>query len=92
MISSVTHATQADPTVAAAQTQAAAPPQKPTESKPAASKPSAEPKDTVQISAAAQALQEASETPQQTAKEAQGGDQQAKRLVAQQAAAEKALQ
>jgi hypothetical protein len=39
-------------------------------------------KDTVQISAAAQALQEAIENPAQTAKEASQGDPQARRLLA----------
>lgn len=54
-------------------------------------------KDTVTISSAAtqvsqasQAAQEAAETPQQTAKEAQHGDLQAKKLLAKQAAAEEA--
>ena len=41
--------------------------------------------DTVKISAAAQALQEATETPAQTAKEAGTGDAQAKRLLAKEA-------
>jgi len=39
-------------------------------------------KDTVQISAAAQVLQEAIENPAQTAREANAGDQQARRLLA----------
>ncbi len=43
--------------------------------------------DTVKISAAAQALQEAIETPTQTAKEARSGDTQAKKLLAKEAAA-----
>ena len=52
-------------------------------------------KTTVTISAAGQsaakaALEEATETPAQTAQEARGNDRQAQRLVAQQAAAEKA--
>ncbi len=42
--------------------------------------------DTVQISAAAQALKEAIENPAQTAREAAGGDLQAKRLLAKEAA------
>lgn len=43
--------------------------------------------DTVQLSSLAQAaLQEASETPTQTAKEANGGDAQAQRLLAKEAA------
>lgn len=45
------------------------------------------PADTVRISAAAQALQEASETSAQTTREAGAGDVQAQRLVAKQAAA-----
>jgi len=48
------------------------------------------PVDTVQISAAAQALKEAIENPAQTAREAAGGDIQAKRLLAKEAA-DKAL-
>lgn len=46
--------------------------------------------DTVQISNAARALQEAVETPSQTAKEASRGDRQAQRLLAKEAAASKA--
>jgi hypothetical protein len=49
--------------------------------------PAAAPTDTVHISAAASAIQEILETPAQTAKEAAGGDNQAKRLLAQEAAA-----
>ena len=59
-------------------------------------KPSAQPKseasgtgkaDAVQLSSTAQAaLQEASETPAQTAKEAGGGDMQAKRLLTKESA------
>jgi hypothetical protein len=56
-----------------------------------ASKQASPPKDTVQISGAAHAaLQEASETATQTAKEALGGDLQARRLLAKEAAAKKA--
>ena len=44
---------------------------------------------TVTLSPAAQAAQEAAETPQQTAREARGNDQQARQLVAKQAALEK---
>jgi hypothetical protein len=52
--------------------------------------PAAAPADTVQISSAAvAALKEAQETPAQTAKEAAGGDIQAKRLLAKEAADEK---
>ena len=43
--------------------------------------------DTVKISLATQALQEATETQAQTAKEAGSGDVQARRLLAQEAAA-----
>ena len=46
--------------------------------------------DTVQISNAARALQEAIETPSQTAREASRGDRQAQRLLAKEAAANKA--
>jgi hypothetical protein len=50
--------------------------------------------DTVQLSSAAQALlaamKEASETPAQTATEAGSGDRQAQRLLAKEAAAQKA--
>lgn len=42
--------------------------------------------DTVHISAAAQAMQEAAETPAQTAREASAGDLQAKHLLAREAA------
>jgi hypothetical protein len=50
--------------------------------------PQTQPKDTVQVSSAAkQALQEATETAAQTAKEAQSGDLQAKRLLAKETAA-----
>ena len=50
----------------------------------------ATPKDTVQISKAAQtALQESQETQAQTTKEAQGGDRQAQVLLAKETAAKK---
>jgi hypothetical protein len=53
----------------------------------AASKPQpTAPTDTVQISAAAQALKEAIENPAQTSREAASGDQVAKRLLASEAA------
>jgi len=78
MVSRVTHVTQAPPTAQA----------------PAANKKVAPPKpqpvkatDVVQLSAAAQALQEVTETPQQTAKEAMTGDRQALLLLAREAAA-----
>ena len=53
----------------------------------AAPQPGAAPTDAVQISAAAKSLQEAIETPAQTAKEAAGGDLQARHLLAKEAAA-----
>jgi len=80
----ITNVTQINPTTAI-QTQAVA---KPVTSSPKAapSKPTSTthvPQDTVQISGAAQtALQEASETPAQTAAEAQKGDRQAQDLIA----------
>ena len=45
------------------------------------------PVDTVHISSAAKAMQEVMETPAQTAREASGGDMQAQRLLAKEAAA-----
>ena len=54
------------------------------------SKPKPSTTDTVTISAAAQALQEATETSAQTAKEARSGDIQAQHLLAREAAAEEA--
>ncbi len=48
--------------------------------------PAAAPVDTVHISVAAQALQEAIETPAQTSREANAGDIQAKHLLAREAA------
>jgi hypothetical protein len=55
--------------------------------------PKVQPADTVQISSAAkQALQEATETAAQTAKEAQSGDLQAQKLLAKEAAAQAAQQ
>jgi len=54
---------------------------------PPAAKSQPNPSDTVQISnAARQALQETIETPAQTSKEAAGGDAQARRLLAREAA------
>ncbi len=53
----------------------------------AAAKPQPAAPDTVKISVAAQALQEATETQAQTTKEAGSGDVQARRLLAQEAAA-----
>jgi hypothetical protein len=61
------------------------------EVQPPAARPPAKPQpaaaDTVKISVAAQALQEATETQAQTTKEADSGDVQARRLLAQEAAA-----
>ena len=56
----------------------------------AQSKPQLAPTDTVQLSAGAQSLKEAIENPVQTAREAAGGDPQARRLLAKEAA-DKAL-
>lgn len=53
--------------------------------------PAGSPTDTVQVSSAGRvALKETLETPAQTAKEAASGDHQAQRLLAKEAAAEKA--
>lgn len=77
MISPVSGATHVQ---AAAQPKAASQQPAPSKSQPAST-------DTVQISnAATQALQEAIETSVQTAKEAAGGDPQARRLLAREAA------
>jgi hypothetical protein len=58
---------------------------------PPAARPQAKPQpaatDTVKISVGAQALQEATETQAQTTKEAGSGDVQARRILAQEAAA-----
>ncbi len=60
---------------------------KPADAKSAQSKPRQAPEDTVQVSnAALAALKEATETPEQTAKEARSGDRQAQRLLAAEAA------
>ena len=86
MISAIANSAQANPTTAAqAQpaAKAAAPSRTPS--------PSPVVADTVQISNAAKALmQEAIETPAQTAKEAGRGDRQAQRLLAKEEAAAKA--
>ena len=83
MVSAISNATQTQPV---AQSMGAST-QKPTQSKPQ----SATTTDSVQLSQTAQAmlatLQEAGETPAQTAKEASLGDLQAKRLLAKEAAA-----
>jgi hypothetical protein len=79
MISPVSSATQAQ---AVAQPKAATQPAAPA----AQSKAQASPTDTVKLSSAAQIQQEAVELPSQTAKEAAGGDAQARRLLAKEAA------
>jgi hypothetical protein len=87
MVSSIT-----SPTHVQSAASTAAPVQRPkvsTES--GQSHSAAAPKDTVQLSSTAQAMlaamQEATETPVQTSQEALGGDRQAQRLLARQAAA-----
>ena len=86
MIAAVSQATTPQPV---AKTTSAPP--KPAPSKPA---PAAAHADTVQLSETAQAalaaMQEATETPAQTAKEAGQGDGQAQRLLAKEAAAKQA--
>jgi len=76
MVSSVTAAPPVQPVAQSA----------PVSAKPVQAKPMSAIKDTVNVSsaesAASAALQEATETPAQTAKEAQGGDKQAQRLLA----------
>jgi hypothetical protein len=72
MVNSVTSAPQTQPVAQSA----------PVSPKPIQVKPKAAATDTVTVSAAAQALQEATETPAQTAKEAQRGDRQAQLLLA----------
>jgi len=74
-----------NPISSATQPQAAA---QPSPAPPSKAQPAPAPADTVQISAAAKALQETIETPVQTAKEAAGGDLQAKHLLPREAAAE----
>ena len=74
-VSSATHAQAAAKPAARATAQPAAP-----------AKPQPPHTDTVQVSAAALALNEAIENPVQTAREAAGGDAQAKRLLAREAA------
>jgi len=84
MIAAISNTAQSQPVAKAA----------PVSSQPTPAKSSAAPggggSDTVQLSATAQAVlaagQEARETPAQTAKEANGGDRQAQRLMAKQAA------
>jgi hypothetical protein len=78
MISPVSSATHAQPQAAVQPQQTRQPAQ--------ASAPKAAVTDTVQISNAAKVLQEATETPAQTAKEAASGDRQAKALLARETA------
>lgn len=83
MLNPISSGTQAQATAQSAAERPTTPQPKP--------QPVAAVKDTVQLSAAAKAIQatfqEAIETPAQTAKEAAGGDRQAKRLLAKEAAA-----
>jgi hypothetical protein len=79
MSNTIISAVQAQPTVPVNTIQSV-----PSKAQPAAVQPLST--DTVQISAAAQALREATENPAQTAREAAGGDQQARRLLAKEAA------
>ena len=78
MISPVSSATHAQSQAAVQPSQARPPAQ--------ASAPKAAVTDTVQISNAAKILQEATEAPSQTAREAASGDRQAKALLATEAA------
>jgi hypothetical protein len=76
------------PVTSPPQVQAQAAVQPPAARQPAApGKPQPAATDTVKISVAAQALQEATETQAQTTKEASAGDVQAQRLQAKEAAA-----
>ena len=91
MAHAITNATQADPTIAAAAQKlpVAKSAAKATDNSTQA-KPVAAPKDTVQISTAAQtAVQEARETRTQTTQEAAKGDRQAQKLLAKETAAQK---
>lgn len=84
MPSTVTGATQSPPVAEAATS-------KPQPAKPQPQSAASTPKDTVQIGNAAKAaLQEATETPSQTAQEARSGDHQAQKLQVKEAAAAKA--
>jgi hypothetical protein len=90
MANAISSATPADPTIAAAaQKLPVAKSAKATDDSTQA-KPVAAPKDTVQISGAAQsAVQEARETRTQTTQEAAKGDRQAQKLLAKETAAQK---
>lgn len=86
MVSAISNATQAQPVAQSNGT----PARKATQSQ----TPRSSGSDSVQLSQAAQArlaaLKESKETPAQTSKEAAGGDQQAQRLLAREAAARQA--
>ncbi len=91
MVTSITNAIQTDPRANAIQTP---PVPKAVTADSKGAQPLPQPPirpntDTVQISSAALALQEAIETPTQTAKEASAGDHQAQRLLAKEAATRK---
>jgi hypothetical protein len=86
MVSPVSHTTQAQAEAAAQSSEARQPAPAPKPPQPAAAPQSLT--DTVQISAAAQALQEVTETQVQTAREARSGDVQAVRLPAKETAAQ----
>jgi hypothetical protein len=83
MINAVAHATEVDQASASASNSRPAAQAPATQAKPTASLAP----DTVTLTSAV--LQEASESPAQTAREAGGGDQQAQRLLAKQASARK---
>jgi hypothetical protein len=76
MLSPITQVTPAQPAAKPAEATKATPP----------AKPQPAPTDTVTLSAAASTRQEITETPAQTAREANNGDNQAKRLLAKEAA------
>jgi pyruvate/2-oxoglutarate dehydrogenase complex dihydrolipoamide acyltransferase (E2) component len=82
MVSPVGNQSQLQPI----QAQPAAAKPAPTAASAAPAHPQAAPTDTVRLSSAAKLAQEAAETPAQTAKEAAGGDVQAKRLLAKESA------
>jgi hypothetical protein len=83
MISPVSSATQ---TQAVLQPKAATPQSAQAAPQPAQAKPQTSPTDTVTISVAKQIAQESIETSSQTAREAAGGNSQARRLLAKEAA------
>jgi len=87
MVSPVTSATHVQAQAAVQPSEARQPAPAPKPQPAAAPKPQPPVTDTLQISAAAKALQEITETSAQTAREASSGDVQAQRLLAKQAAA-----